>query len=46
MPGAGDMGGMDQAALEAAAKQMGGKLPGLGGGMGLPAGLSGFGKKK
>ena len=46
MPGAGDMGGMDQAALEAAAKQMGGKLPGLGGGMGLPPGLSGFGKKK
>ncbi|WP_420012807.1 signal recognition particle protein [Tateyamaria sp.] len=45
-----DMGGMDQAQLEAAAKQMGGKmpggLPGLGGGMGLPPGLSGFGKKK
>ncbi|SFT33054.1 signal recognition particle protein [Sedimentitalea nanhaiensis] len=41
---------MDPAALEAAAKQMGGKmpggLPGLGGGMGLPPGLSGFGKKK
>ena len=45
-----DMGGMDQAQLEAAAKQLGGKmpggLPGLGGGMGLPPGLSGFGKKK
>ncbi|MDG1472878.1 MAG: signal recognition particle protein [Ascidiaceihabitans sp.] len=37
---------MDPAALEAAAKQMGGKLPGMGGGMGLPSGLSGFGKKK
>lgn len=41
---------MDPKALEAAAKQMGGKmpggLPGLGGGMGLPPGLSGFGKKK
>ncbi|MFT6022120.1 MAG: signal recognition particle subunit SRP54 [Ascidiaceihabitans sp.] len=37
---------MDPAALEAAARQMGGKLPGMGGGMGLPAGLSGFGKKK
>ncbi|TMV11448.1 signal recognition particle protein [Arenibacterium halophilum] len=40
---------MDPAALEAAARQMGGKmpggLPGLGGG-GLPPGLSGFGKKK
>jgi len=37
-------------ALEAAAKQMGGKLPGglggIGGGAGLPGGLSGFGKKK
>ncbi|WP_299586776.1 signal recognition particle protein [uncultured Tateyamaria sp.] len=45
-----DMGGMDQAQLEAAAKQLGGKmpggLPGLGGGMPLPPGLSGFGKKK
>ncbi|WP_432449063.1 signal recognition particle protein [Aliiroseovarius marinus] len=49
-----DMGGMDPSsmdpkALEAAAKAMGGKLPGglpgLGGG-GLPPGLSGFGKKK
>lgn len=42
--------GMDPKALEAAAKQMGGKLPGglggMGGGMGLPSGLSGFGKKK
>ena len=38
--------GMDPAALEAAARQMGGKLPGLGGGMALPPGLSGFGKKK
>lgn len=41
---------MDPKALEAAAKQMGGKLPGglggMGGGMGLPPGLSGFGKKK
>ena len=50
-----DMAGMDPSqmdpkALEAAAKAMGGKLPGglggLGGGMGLPSGLSGFGKKK
>jgi signal recognition particle subunit SRP54 len=38
--------GMDPKALEAAARQMGGKLPGLGSGMGLPSGLSGFGKKK
>ena len=40
--------GMDPAAMEAAAKQLGasGKLPGLGGGAGLPSGLSGFGKKK
>ncbi len=38
---------MDPAALEAAARQMGGKLPGLGGGgMPLPPGLSGLGKKK
>ena len=39
---------MDPKALEAAAKQLGGKtgLPGLGGGLGLPQGLSGFGKKK
>ena len=34
-----DIGGMDQVQLEAAAKQMGG-------GMNLPPGLSGFGKKK
>jgi signal recognition particle subunit SRP54 len=50
MPDMGNMGGMDQAQLEAAAKQMGGKLPGgpggIGGGMALPPGLSGFGKKK
>ncbi|NIZ62546.1 signal recognition particle protein [Sedimentitalea sp. CY04] len=51
MPGAGmDPSQMDPKALEAAAKAMGGKmpggLPGLGGGMGLPSGLSGFGKKK
>ena len=42
--------GMDQAQLEAAAKKLGkmpGGLPGLGGGgMALPPGLSGFGKKK
>ncbi|MFK7744402.1 MAG: signal recognition particle protein [Roseobacter sp.] len=45
--------GMDPKALEAAAKQMGGKLPGglggmggMGGGAALPPGLSGFGKKK
>ena len=41
-------GGLDQAAMEQAAKQLGkmpGGLPGLGGGM-LPPGLSGFGKKK
>jgi len=42
--------GMDPKALEAAAKQMGGGLPGglpgLGGGAALPPGLSGFGKKK
>ena len=44
-----DMGGMDPKQLEAAAKQMGGKMPGanpFGGGMALPPGLSGFGKKK
>ncbi|MDU8927575.1 signal recognition particle protein [Alisedimentitalea sp. MJ-SS2] len=49
MPDMGDMAqGMDPKALEQAAKQMGkgGGLPGLGGGMGLPPGLSGFGKKK
>ncbi|SEK73825.1 signal recognition particle subunit FFH/SRP54 (srp54) [Roseovarius azorensis] len=44
----------DPKAMEEAARAMGGKLPGglggglpgLGGGMGLPPGLSGFGKKK
>jgi signal recognition particle subunit SRP54 len=40
----------DAGAMEAAAKQLQGKmpggLPGLGGGMQLPPGLSGFGKKK
>ncbi len=43
---AGELANMDPKAMEAAAKQMGGKLPGLGGGGGLPPGLSGFGKKK
>jgi signal recognition particle subunit SRP54 len=41
--------GMDPKALEQAAKQLGGGkggLPGMGGGMQLPPGLSGFGKKK
>jgi len=40
--------GMDQKSLEAAARQMGGGLPGLPGlgGAALPPGLSGFGKKK
>jgi len=42
---AGELANMDPKAMEAAAKQMGGKLPGLGGGS-LPPGLSGFGKKK
>ena len=52
MPAGMDASQMDPKALEAAAKQIGGKgglpggLPGLGGGMGLPPGLSGFGKKK
>ena len=47
MPAGMDPSKMDPKALEAAAKQLGagGKLPGLGG-MGLPGGLSGFGKKK
>lgn len=40
----------DPAAMEAAAKALQGQMPkgmpGLGGGMGLPPGLSGFGKKK
>ncbi len=39
--------GMDQKTLEQAARKMGGAFPGgMGGGMGLPPGLSGFGKKK
>ncbi len=43
--------GLDAKALDAAAKQMGGKMPGGlpglgGGGLSLPPGLSGFGKKK
>ena len=42
--------GMDPKALEAAARQMGGKLPGgfggPGGGLALPPGLSGLGRKK
>ena len=55
MPGGGLPGGMpdlnDPKAMEEAAKALqgqmpGGGLPGLGGGMGLPPGLSGFGKKK
>jgi len=52
MPAGMDPSQMDPASLEAAAKQLGGKMPGLGGlggmggGMGLPSGLSGFGKKK
>ncbi|TCP60277.1 signal recognition particle subunit FFH/SRP54 (srp54) [Rhodovulum bhavnagarense] len=41
-----DMAGMDPKALEEAARKMGGGIPGMGGGMGLPAGLSGLGKKK
>ncbi|SEQ13291.1 signal recognition particle protein [Thalassovita taeanensis] len=48
MPAGMDPTAMDPKALEAAAKAMGGKLPGGLGGMGggLPSGLSGFGKKK
>ncbi len=53
MPGAGAEGMPDMndpAAMEAAAKALQGQMPkgmpGLGGGMGLPPGLSGFGKKK
>lgn len=54
LPGGGLPGGMpdinDPKAMEAAAKalqnQAPGGLPGLGGGMGLPSNLSGFGKKK
>ena len=44
-----DAANMDPKQLEAAAKQLGqrsGGLPGLGGGMGLPPGLSGCGKKE
>jgi signal recognition particle subunit SRP54 len=45
--GAGAMPDMnDPKAMEAAAKAMGSKMPGGLGGMGLPPGLSGFGKKK
>jgi signal recognition particle subunit SRP54 len=56
LPAGMDPSQMDPKALEAAAKQMGASgglggglgsgLPGLGGGMALPPGLSGFGKKK
>ena len=50
MPAGMDPSQMDPKALEAAAKQMGAKmpggLPGMPGGMGLPSGLSGLGKKK
>ena len=43
-----DPASMDPKALEAAARQLGGPggMPGMGGGMQLPPGLSGFGKKK
>ncbi len=51
--GSQDLAGMNPADMEKAAKALGkmpggmpGGLPGLGGGMGLPPGLSGFGKKK
>ena len=50
MPAGMDPSQMDPKALEAAAKQLGAKmpggLPGMPGGMGLPSGLSGLGKKK
>ena len=52
MPAGMDTSQVDPKALEAAAKQLGAKgdlsagLPGLRGGIGLPPGLSGFGKKK
>jgi signal recognition particle subunit SRP54 len=49
MMGKGGMPDMnDPKAMEEAAKMLGAKggMPGLGGGMGLPSGLSGFGKKK
>ncbi len=42
---AGELANMDPKAMKAAAKQMGGGLPGLGGAA-LPPGLAGFGKKK
>ncbi|GAB4306977.1 MAG: signal recognition particle protein [Roseovarius sp.] len=48
-PGPGDpAAGMDPRALEQAARQLGGGrgLPGAGGGLQLPPGLSGFGRKK
>jgi signal recognition particle subunit SRP54 len=43
-----DLDNMSQADIEAAAKAMGGKLPGMGGlpGLGGLGGLSGLGKKK
>ncbi len=46
--GPADMGaGMDPRALEEAARQIGGRMPGLGGGgLSLPPGLSGLGRKK
>ncbi|PCH92498.1 MAG: signal recognition particle protein [Rhodobacteraceae bacterium] len=50
LPAGLDPSAMDPKAMEQAAKQMGqmsgGGLPGLGGGLSLPPGLSGFGKKK
>ena len=53
MPAGMDPSQMDPKALEAAAKQLGaggmgglGGMGGMGSGMGLPSGLSGFGKKK
>ena len=46
MPGGMDPSQMDPKAMEAAAKQMGGGFPGMGGGGQIPPGLSGFGKKK
>ncbi|ARE83797.1 Signal Recognition Particle (SRP) component with 4.5S RNA (ffs) [Roseovarius sp. EC-HK134] len=49
MPDMNDPQAMEEAAKALGGKLpggMGGKLPGLGGGMGLPPGLSGFGKKK
>ncbi len=52
MPAGMDPSQMDPKELQVTAKQLGtkgglpGGLPGLGGGMGLPPGLSGFGKKK